>query len=286
MSERMARRATPMCTVFLVWLVLVSCVTTGPKPISEHKDSLDTSAGSHPGALIDLGISASDENLNVTLGQLILPNGIGAWVKDAPWDEYVLTVRNVSDKRLNILSVRLIDPGGKYINSNDDPSGLERESKKLASEYKAAGITMAAAAAPSIVIGVGVTTMSLGAITTAATVAPVAAVGAPIAYMMHRVQKTKNKERIEEEFAKRKLLSSGALTLSGDATITGSVFFPLVPNPKALVIDYKIEEPGASMSIFEMPLDRLAGLHVARPVTIPPPEALTEPGALPPAVPP
>lgn len=62
-------------------------------------------------------------------------------MKDARWDEYVLTVRNISDKVLTVEKIRLIDPRGLYIESGVDPSQLETLSEALAEEYKDEGIS-------------------------------------------------------------------------------------------------------------------------------------------------
>jgi hypothetical protein len=50
-----------------------------------------------PTKVPDLGWAASaPEGLNVEVHQLILGNGGGSWVRDANWDEYVLTIESDS----------------------------------------------------------------------------------------------------------------------------------------------------------------------------------------------
>jgi hypothetical protein len=84
----------------------------------------------------DLGIASRDNNISVALNYLILINGQGAWVKDARWDEYVLTVRNISDKTITVEKIRLVDPRGLYIEGGVDPSQLETMSEALAKEIR------------------------------------------------------------------------------------------------------------------------------------------------------
>jgi len=54
--------------------------------------------------------------------------------------------------------------------------------------------------------------------------------------------------------------------MSGGGSITGSGFFPLVPSPKALAIDYMTQtKPYPQMGVLEVPLEKLAGLHIEQP---------------------
>lgn len=209
----------------------------------------------------DLGISSKDDNLSVTLNYLILPNGLGAWVKGARWDEYVLTVRSICNKALTVEKIRLIDPRGLYIESGADPEQLETLSEALAEQYKDIGISVAIWAVPSALVGVAIATTSIGTAvgvaTAAAVLAPVVLVAAPIYYFGKQHAKQQDKEAIQRELTRRRL---STFTLSGNATITGSVFYPIIPNPKALVVDYRI---GSEMKVLEISLDKLKGLHVA-----------------------
>ena len=101
----------------------------------------------------ELGISYSDDNLGVSVNSLILPGGPGSWVKGARWDEYVLTIRNLSDKPLTVEKIQLIDPRGVYITSGVNPGQLEKLSEAMMEEYKDMGIMVAISAAPSVVAG-------------------------------------------------------------------------------------------------------------------------------------
>lgn len=199
----------------------------------------------------DLGISSQDNNINVSLKYLILPNGDGAWVKDARWDEYVFTVRNISDKPLTVERIRLIDPRGLYIERGVDPSQLETLSETLAKEYKDMGIMIAAETAIPVAFAAGAVGMG------AMVLAPVALVGGGLWYLGKKHADVKDFENINKEFNRRQLTS---FTLSSNATITGSAFFPMIPNPKALVVDYRI---GSEMKVIEVSLEKLAGLHVS-----------------------
>lgn len=231
----------------------------------------------------ELGISSNDENLSVTVDSLIVPNGPGSWVKGARWDEYQLTIRNLSNERTTIMHVRLIDPRGLYIDSGADPWQLERTSEMLAEEYKTAGLSMVVGTAPALITGLAATSGSVGGAMAAATAAPFVGLAAPFIIMGSEVARWKDREHIQDEFNERQLGTHGAhFTLSGDATITGSVFFPLIPNPRALVIDYSLAQDMASVKSLEVTLEKLEGLHVAVPPALQTsPQAGTEQPATP-----
>lgn len=197
----------------------------------------------------ELKISGKDENLEVILNYLIIPDGPGAWVKDALWDEYALTIRNLSDKTLTVEKFRLIDPRGVYIESGVNPDQLESATKMLAEVYKDAGI--------GVVVGAGIT--ALGFVAPLA-FTPVGMVAGPL-YLGYELNKNftaiADREKTSKEFTRRNLPS---VTLSGNATVSGSAFFPIVPNPKALVVDYR---RGTETKILEISMEELAGFHVA-----------------------
>jgi hypothetical protein len=199
----------------------------------------------------DMGIASRDNNISVTLNYLILPNGQGAWIKDARWDEYVVTVRNISDKPVTVEKIRLIDPRGLYIDGGVDPSQLETMSEALAKEYKDMGIQFAASTAIPVAVAAGV--VGIGAMV----LAPVALIGGGIWYLGKKHADIKDSENINKEFNRRRLAT---FTLANNATITGSAFFPMIPNPKALVVDCRI---GSEMRVIEVSLEKLTGLHVA-----------------------
>jgi len=204
---------------------------------------------SNPTPPQELKISGQDQNFEAVLDYIILPNGSAAWVKDALWDEYALTIRNLSDKALTIEKIRLIDPRGVYIDGGINPYQLESATKALAAVYKEAGIGVA--------VGVGTTALAIAA---PLAFTPVAIVALPL-YEVYSLSKAgtdiSDREKIDKEFARRNL---STVTLAGNATIAGSAFFPIVPSPKALVIDYRMK---SEIKTLEISLEKLAVLHVA-----------------------
>jgi hypothetical protein len=80
----------------LLWAALTSCA-----PSRLLKDPL-------PATAPDLDWAASvPDGPAVHIHQLIVRNGGGSWVRDANWDEYVLTIRNDSPHSVEILRIDL-----------------------------------------------------------------------------------------------------------------------------------------------------------------------------------
>ena len=97
---------------------------------------------------------------------------------------------------------------------------------------------------------------AIGTAVGAMVLAPAAAIAAPIYFLGKQQADLRDQENIRREFTRRRLTT---FTLSGNATILGSVFFPIIPNPKTLVVDYRV---GSDMKVLEISLEKLTGLHV------------------------
>jgi len=192
----------------------------------------------------DLGVSSGTEELNVSLNYVIVPNGSGAWVKGARWDEYILTIRNFSDKPLTIKRIQLIDSRGIYVEGTNPYSQVaillaesikNRGNEPWIDPMMARELPWLIMTAPLIVVGGGV-------------------------FWLIDSKKREHREKIEKELTRREQgLALFRSPLAGNATITGSVFFPIVPNPKTLVINYQWQD---EMKTLEVSLEKLASLHI------------------------
>ena len=202
--------------------------------------------------------AVKDKNLSVRLVYLVIPNSRGSFVKDAPWDEYGVEIKNISKRDVLIKGVYLIDPRGVYIQRGSDIYSLARMTESLSDSYKEAGIAVVAGAGAA-----GATTLfalaGAGALIIPLSLA--AAVGAPL-YLMYRGQKkAEDKEKIEAEFKKRNLPLPMGIEKGGK--ISGSIFFPIVPAPKALVVEYAFDQTGKSQYL-KLPLGGFGGLHIKK----------------------
>jgi hypothetical protein len=204
-----------------------------------------------------LGIVGNDGRLEVTVEHWIVPNGPGSWVRGARWDEVVLSIRNRSDDTVDIEAIRLVDPRGLYITAGVDPVELESRSEELAQQYEDIGVSVAIFAAPAAITGAALASGSVATAATAVALAPVAVVAAPAYYFWRRHAKLEDREQIESEFKRRQL---PALILRSQGSARGSRFFPIVPSPRSLSIDYRSGDDRYSL---EIPLEELSGLHIA-----------------------
>ena len=188
----------------------------------------------------DLSISFADDILSVSVNYVIVSNGPGSWMEDASWDEYVFTVSNLTGLPVTVESIQLIDPRGVFIENGDDPELLEKKSSELAEKYGEYGISLAASKAASAA-GLGNIFGPLSS---------VFGIG-----MDHYEQS--GEQDIRDAFNHRRIDS---FRLSGNDSIQGSAFFPVIPSPRALVVNYRDE---GDLKAIEVPLERLKGLHVS-----------------------
>ncbi len=186
----------------------------------------------------DFAISATDGNLSAALNYLIIANGPGSWVENAPWDEYVLTLKNLTGDPLTIEKVSLIDPRGAYFESESDPVQAGQKTSDLAQQYEELGM--------SIAVG------------QAASAAGIGGIFGPISSIFGITRdhyEQKEHAEIRNEFNRRRF---NIIRLQGQKSITNSAFFPVIPNPQALIINYR---KGNNPETIEMSLEKLKGLH-------------------------
>lgn len=187
----------------------------------------------------------------------------GSWKRQAFWDEYVVTLRNKSDRSIYISTATLSDYAGEVREAGSDPWKLERESKSLEKRYRDAGVSFARMAAPRVLASTAEPTIvggvGIGA-SGAAAAAAVTAVALPIYGATVLGINLHNKSAIKKEFDRRRL--SLPFTLSAGESRTGSFFFAMVPNPQALTLEYLI---GADRENTSLDLHFLEGLHMTSP---------------------
>ena len=206
--------------------------------------------------------------LQSRLNTLIVSGGPGSWKKEAFWDEYVVTLHNSGAQPLQVTSAELMDFNGVPRQPGNDPWKLERESKSLARRYRDAGVTVVRIAAPRLLVttaepsvaaaaGIG----GAGAAATTATAVALPIYGATVLGInLH------NKKSIAAEFSRRRL-PLPVVIAPGEAR-TGSLFFPMVPNPRSLIVHSSSETDGGQdhgavrVDDSVLPLDFLQGLHV------------------------
>jgi len=187
-------------------------------------------------------ISGSNSDLDINVNWIIRPDGPGSWVKGALWDEYVVTISTPPDKSLTIYNVALIDPTGIQRARGANPLELITASRTLSKVYEGVDITTGASLAGMIAS----CAIPIPFIGTAFSLAGMAA-SESISYAS-----AKDQDNINEEFTKRSL--PHPISLSSNAHAKGSIFFPIVPNPKAIFFEYRV---GQDMKTLEIPLEMI-----------------------------
>jgi hypothetical protein len=213
--------------------------------------------------------------LDSSLASVVTDGGPGSWKREAFWDEYVVALHNTGDQPLQISSASLVDFEGVPRSAGTDPWALERESKSLERKYRDSGVAFARVAAPRVLVStaepVVVANAGIGA-AGAAAAATATAVALPVYGLASWGLNRHQKAAIKAEFGRRRLPLP--LSLAPGETRTGSLFFPMVPNPRSLNLDWSNDSGSGDSALA---LDFLHGIHVT---------AASAGGAEPPKTPP
>jgi hypothetical protein len=197
--------------------------------------------------------------LDANLTGVITDGGPGSWKREAFWDEYSVTLHNTGDRPLQLVAVRLVDFAGTPRPPGDDPWALERESKTLERKYQDAGVAFARVASPRILAAtaepVVVANAGIGA-AGAAAAATLTVVALPVYGVATWGRNRHYRAMIKTEFDRRRLKLP--LSLAPGETRTGSLFYPMVPNPRSLDLNWSDDSASADAVL---PLDFLKGLH-------------------------
>ncbi len=220
------------CVVLLSGLGIAGCATTSRYVVSEEREQPPV-----------LSVKASNKHLVAMVNHFLLPNGSGAWVKDAPWQEVIFTVKNTSGSKLQIHEIALVLENGQWVQQGKSAEELvkihrEREEKAWHHMAVTGPATMGAAIAASLISPlVAMPVLLYGAYT-----------------QMSGFAETKREGvTIEDEF-KRRQVQSGVLSPRG--SLLGSAFFTLGASPpKEVVLSYEVNGRKADLHV---PLDHKA----------------------------
>lgn len=241
-------------------MVLLLCACGGPrinnKPaVDKSEDPLDV---------------FTDPHVIVTLDKILVRNNPVAWVKDANWDEYMFTIRAQDESGEIVLqSVYIEDKMGDWHGHEESRKALNKSTKVLKKKYKKAGYkvklgqgsTNATVTGVSIALGSGylagtaTATSSIGTLTSVGVGVAVAVPALVISGMTKVVFNTKVNNRIQA----RKTNLPVTVNQSGAAI---DLFFPAVPLPQLLVIEYTHNEQPQQITF---DLNRVtSGLHIKK----------------------
>ena len=215
---------------------------------------------------------AVHDGVAVSVEGLIYRDGPGSWARKAYWDEYQVRVANAAGETIEIERVVLVDALDHEVAASSDRRSLQKGTKENLRRYKDAGIKVAPGAPPggtmlaggALVVG-GVATLSSA--TTAGLAGmggagSVAAAGAGVvlggAVLIGKgVNRAIQNNRIQDALTERAWTGD---SVAASSRLEGSVFFPLVPAPRSLVVYYR--DADAKTHAVEVPLPpELASLH-------------------------
>ena len=202
----------------------------------------------------------AQDGLTITVHMVLVRNGPGSWVRDADWDEYILTVRNSSPSAMKIKALRLYSP---YL-SGPQQSSLALQHLENQSHETLQNVRDVAVVAGSGAFAVGATA-AVASTAYVGTAAATAAAPLTLSLIEYPVQQSADRRHLERE--DRSLIELTILERSmhlpleipPGGEITRSAFFPLTPAPNRLEVDYQIDEARQTL---EVPLTALAQLHL------------------------
>jgi len=206
-----------------------------------------------------LKLAAVQTPAELALRSVIVYDGPGSWKREALWDEYVVTIHDRGQQPLTIDAAALVDFAGTSRAPGADPWKLEKESQTIEQRYQRAGVAMARGALPRVfLMGTGAAAGTTGGVATAAAAAAAAAslVALPVYYVVILGVDHAIKTTATAEFTRRRLVLP--LTIAPGELRTGSLFFPMAPNPQSLALRWS---SGAAHGDMELTLEALHGIH-------------------------
>lgn len=221
-------------------------------------------------------ISRSDTVLSAHLLAVIVRDGPGTWARKADWDEYLISITNISESDIQVTNIELTDSLGVRMENSSDRKELVNESKNTVRRYKGSGLNVtsgigtatlittgaavvvvgtaaAAAAAPAAILG-GATTVGM---------APAMVAGAVLlspVFAVAGLRRLSNGKKVSAAIAERSTLLPLQI-LPGEEILLDQ-FYPLAPSPLAIEITYTVA--GEENIVVLDTSDVLNGLHLVQ----------------------
>ena len=216
--------------------------------------------------------ASANERIAVNLDWVIVRDGPGSWARNADWDEYLLSVGNVSEQPIEITDIFVVDSLGTKLSPQFDRKQLVKASKGTARRYRKQGIVVKAGARAGTLLAAGaaVTAMGVGAAQASAigvfmggsgSSGLLAASGLVVlgpALAAGGIIRGVNNSRVNSQIEVRQ--SRLPFSLPAGETLLVHVFFPIAPSPQRVEIAYS---DGAFEHIVEIDTAKtLEGLHL------------------------
>ena len=213
-----------------------------------------------------LNLQATTPVAQATLQAVVVFHGPGSWKKNAYWDEYLVTVSNVSPHPLIVSSAVLTGLDGEPQVAGPLPWQVEKLSRERLKVAKHTGrnIALGAGATVAWVGSAALIASNLtiwGGVTNASAVAAGTAglVGIPLVALGSGVRTLAARHAIAKEYQRRRLALP--TSLPPGVTRSGSLFFPVTPGPRTL----RLSCIGQDEVVHELVVDLavLADLHLS-----------------------
>lgn len=179
------------------------------------------------------GKQAANADLSVRVVRSVLPGSPDYFPKEASWAEYVLEFRTF-DRPIRLMTGTLVSPQGEAF-----PPAMH--SLELS---KAPNQTMEQAKSVGIMTG----SMAAGLATGIPLVGPLIMLG----HSFRAPMKARSATKYQEAFAAK--IKENMSRLDSHAMTTFSVFFPMVNNARAIVVEYEYTDGGSGGGRLEVPL--------------------------------
>lgn len=210
--------------------------------------------------------SADDARLAANLDWVVFRDGPGTWVRNADWDQYLVTVTNNSDDVLEIRNATVYDYLEVPADTQASRKLLLRGSKQTARRYKNEGLKVKAGMGGTTLIVAGTATgaaaVSLGAaaIYGSSAMAATAVTGLLIApaLAVGGIMKGVNGQKVAKAIDEKQV--DLPLRIQPGETQYVNLFFPLSPSPQKLELTYRAQQTDQVLSIDTS--SALSGLHL------------------------
>jgi len=209
----------------------------------------------------DLDVAvANPDGVSLTLRRVIRPNKGGSWVRNAAWDEYLVTIGSAGSVPVAVKRAELHSGAfGAPVRGGTSQDELAARSRGMHQTLKdlglVAGSGIVAAGLAAALAGNGGGYVSAQA-SAAIVVLPLALI-AGTSYVISRHNRAReDRPLIDGRLSQRSLAMP--TRLDGAAQVTGSLFFPVIPDPSRLVVVYEVNGDTREISVT---LPNHAALH-------------------------
>lgn len=190
--------------------------------------------GSYDKVLNDVVVEGGDKATRITVHATIAPNGANSWMRDAPWNEVVLTVQNLTHREIDVVAIHGITAQGAMV----DPGGMDaftaieqQRATTMQTQFEQQNQSP-----PPAQPGADLGAMMASSMTTALGLpyVPPAGAGSAVSAQQQTARQASQDaalklqaddfQNVSAEYTKR---SIGQTKLAAKGTVTGSAFFPV-----------------------------------------------------------